>query len=102
VLVPYIFQQRKLHKNACSRISSSISIIAYKESGFERNRVFGMGNILDAVRFRSHIALELNVSREDVRALVIGEHGDSMVPLVENASVSGISITCLLRKKLRK
>ena len=76
-----------------------MTYIAYKESGFERNRVFGMGNILDALRFRSHIALELNVSREDVRALVIGEHGDSMVPLVEYASVSGIPITYLLRKK---
>ena len=76
-----------------------MTYIAYKESGFERNRVFGMGNILDALRFRSHIALELNVSREDVRALVIGEHGDSMVPLIEYASVSGIPITCLLRKK---
>jgi malate dehydrogenase len=76
-----------------------MTYIAYKESGFERNRVFGMGNILDALRFRSHIALELNVSREDVRALVIGEHGDSMVPLVEYASVSGIPITYLFRKK---
>jgi malate dehydrogenase len=76
-----------------------MTYIAYKESGFERNRVFGMGNILDALRFRSCIALELNVSREDVRALVVGEHGDSMVPLVEYASVSGIPITRLLRKK---
>jgi len=76
-----------------------MAYIAYRESGFERNRVFGMGNILDALRFRSYIALELNVSREDVRALVIGEHGDSMVPLVEYASVSGIPITCLLRKE---
>jgi malate dehydrogenase len=76
-----------------------MTYIAYKESGFERNRVFGMGNILDALRFRSYISLELNVSKEDVRALVIGEHGDSMVPLVEYASVSGIPITCLLRKK---
>jgi len=76
-----------------------MTYIAYKESGFERNRVFGMGNILDALRFRSYIALELNVSREDVRALVMGEHGDSMVPLVEYASVSGIPITYLLRKE---
>jgi len=76
-----------------------MTYIAYKESGFERNRVFGMGNILDTLRFRSYIAQELNVSREDVRALVIGEHGDSMVPLVECASVSGIPITRLLRKK---
>jgi malate dehydrogenase len=72
---------------------------AYKESGFERNRVFGMGNVLDALRFRSYIAMELNVSREDVRALVIGEHGDSMVPLVEYASVSGIPITSLLERE---
>jgi malate dehydrogenase len=75
-----------------------MTYIAYKESGFERNRVFGMGNILDTLRFRSYIALELGVSREDVRALVIGEHGDSMVPLVECASVSGIPITSLLTK----
>jgi malate dehydrogenase len=76
-----------------------MTYIAFKESGFERNRVFGMGNILDTLRFRSYIAQELNVSREDVRALVIGEHGDSMVPLVEYSSVSGIPITHLLRKK---
>ncbi|MDH5483442.1 MAG: malate dehydrogenase [Candidatus Bathyarchaeota archaeon] len=76
-----------------------MTYIAYKESGFERNRVFGMGNILDTLRFRSYIALELNVSREDVRALVMGEHGDSMTPLVGYASVSGIPITCLLDKK---
>jgi malate dehydrogenase len=73
--------------------------IAFKESGFSRNRVFGMGNILDTMRFRSYIAGELNVSREDIRALVIGEHGDSMVPLVEYASVSGIPVTQLLSKK---
>jgi len=76
-----------------------MTYVAYKESGFERNRVFGMGNILDTMRFRSYIAVELNVSREDIRALVIGEHGDSMVPLVDHASVSGIPITELLKKK---
>lgn len=76
-----------------------MTYVAYKESGFERNRVFGMGNILDTLRFRSYIALELNVSREDIRALVIGEHGDSMVPLVEYASVAGIPITRLLSKE---
>lgn len=73
-----------------------MTYVALKESGFERNRVFGMGNILDTMRFRSYIAMELNVSREDVRALVIGEHGDSMVPLVDHASVSGIPIRDLL------
>jgi malate dehydrogenase len=76
-----------------------MTYVAYKESGFERNRVFGMGNTLDTLRFRSYIAMEMNVSREDIRALVIGEHGDSMVPLVEYAAVSGIPISCLLKKE---
>jgi malate dehydrogenase len=76
-----------------------MTFIARKESGFLPNHVFGMGNILDTLRFRSYIAQELNVSREDTNALVIGEHGDSMVPLVEYASVSGIPITTLLEKE---
>jgi malate dehydrogenase len=76
-----------------------MTYVAFKESGFERNRVFGMGNILDTLRFRSYIAQELGVSREDTRALVIGEHGDSMVPLVGFASVSGIPIADLMRKE---
>ncbi|HUJ84379.1 MAG TPA: malate dehydrogenase, partial [Candidatus Acidoferrales bacterium] len=75
-----------------------MTYVARSESGLPRNRVFGMGNILDTDRFRSYIAAELNVSREDTAALVIGEHGDSMVPLVEYASVSGIPITDLLTK----
>jgi len=76
-----------------------MTYVAFKESEFERNRVFGMGNILDTLRFRSYIALELGVSREDIRALVIGEHGDSMVPLVNFASVSGIPVSTLLKKE---
>jgi malate dehydrogenase len=76
-----------------------MTYMAYKESGFERNRVFGMGNILDTLRFRSYIAQELGVSREDIRGLVVGEHGDSMVPLVSHASVSGIPITELLNSQ---
>lgn len=76
-----------------------MTYVAFKESGFERNRVFGMGNILDTLRFRSYIAAELGVSREDIRGLVIGEHGDSMVPLVRHASVSGIPITELLENQ---
>jgi malate dehydrogenase len=76
-----------------------MTYIARKESGLPKNHVFGMGNILDTLRFRSYIAQELSVSREDTTALVIGEHGDSMVPLVEYASVSGIPITTLLTKE---
>jgi malate dehydrogenase len=73
-----------------------MTYISFKETNFPRNHVFGMGNILDTMRFRNYIARELGVSREDTRALVIGEHGDSMVPLVEYATVSGIPITNLL------
>jgi malate dehydrogenase len=76
-----------------------MTFIARKESGLPPNHVFGMGNILDTNRFRAYIAQELNVSRQDVNALVIGEHGDTMVPLVEYASVSGIPITTLLTKE---
>ncbi|HTY75953.1 MAG TPA: malate dehydrogenase [Candidatus Nanoarchaeia archaeon] len=76
-----------------------MTYVARKESGLPKNHVFGMGNILDTNRFRSYIAAELNVSREDTTALVIGEHGDTMVPLVEYASVSGIPITDLLTKQ---
>jgi malate dehydrogenase len=73
-----------------------MTFIARKESGLPPNHVFGMGNILDTLRFRSYIAQELGVSREDTHGLVIGEHGESMVPLVEYASVSGIPISTLL------
>jgi len=73
-----------------------MTYLTFKETGLPRCCLFGMGNILDTMRFRTYIASELNVSREDTRALVIGEHGDSMVPLVEYASVSGIPITKLL------
>jgi malate dehydrogenase len=76
-----------------------MTYIAYKESGFPRNRVFGMGNILDTHRFRTYIAAECGVSREDTRALVIGEHGDSMVPLIDFATVSGIPISDLLSEQ---
>ena len=83
-------------------VSNPVDVMTYvalKESGFQRKCVFGMGNILDTLRFRSYIATELEVSREDIRALVIGEHGDSMVPLVNYSSVSGIPISTLLRKE---
>jgi malate dehydrogenase len=73
-----------------------MTYLSFKETGLPRSRLFGMGNILDGMRFRTYIANELGVSREDTRALVIGEHGDSMVPLVDYASVSGIPIKSLL------
>ena len=68
-------------------------------SGFPRNRVFGMAGILDTARFRTFIAEELNVSVEDVQALVLGGHGDDMVPLVRYTSVGGIPITELMAEE---
>jgi len=70
--------------------------VAMKTTGFPRERVFGMAGVLDTARFRSFIALELGVSVQDVQALVLGGHGDSMVPLVSTVSVGGIPLTQML------
>ena len=71
----------------------------YETSGFPRNRVFGMAGILDTARFRTFIAQELKVSVEDVQALVLGGHGDDMVPLVRYTSVGGIPVTELMAEE---
>jgi malate dehydrogenase len=76
-----------------------MTYLAYRESGFKRNRVLGMGNILDIHRFKSYLAEELNLSREDIQSLVIGEHGDSMVPLINSTTISGIPVTYFLEKQ---
>ncbi len=76
-----------------------MTYIARKESSLPKNHVFGLGNILDSMRFRSYIAQELGVSREDTHALVIGEHGESMAPLAEYACISGIPIMNLLSRE---
>ena len=65
-------------------------------SGFPKNRVVGMAGVLDSARFRSFVAWELGVSVEDVTALVLGGHGDTMVPLVRYCTVAGIPVTKLL------
>jgi malate dehydrogenase len=70
--------------------------VALETSGFPRERVIGMAGVLDTARYRSFIALELNVSIEDIQALVLGGHGDTMVPLASYTSVSGIPLTQLL------
>jgi len=69
---------------------------AYKQSGFNRERVIGMAGILDSARFRTFIAEELNVSVENVTAFVLGGHGDTMVPLPRYSTVAGIPITELI------
>jgi len=69
---------------------------ALKVSGFPKQRVIGMAGVLDSARMRAFIAQELDVSIEDVSALVLGGHGDTMVPLPRYATVAGIPITELL------
>ncbi len=76
-----------------------MSYVALKVSGFEKNRVIGMAGILDTARFRLFIAEALNVSVSDINAMVLGGHGDSMVPLIRYSTVSGIPISELLPKK---
>jgi malate dehydrogenase len=70
-----------------------------KVTGFPTNRVVGMAGVLDSGRFAALVAEELNVSAEDVRALVMGGHGDTMVPLIRYCSVGGIPVTQLLSKE---
>jgi malate dehydrogenase len=70
--------------------------VAFEVSGFPRERVVGMAGILDTARYRTFIAQELGVSVRDVFALVLGGHGDTMVPLPSMATVGGVAITELL------
>ena len=73
--------------------------VAWKVSGFPKNRVIGLSGALDGARLRAFIAMELNVSVEDVKATVIGGHADEMVPLPRYSTVSGIPITQLISKE---
>jgi len=72
--------------------------VAHHVSKFPRNRVVGMAGVLDTARFRTFIAAELNVSVENVTAVVLGGHGDTMVPVVRLSSVSGIPLSELMDK----
>ena len=69
---------------------------AFRQAGFNRERVIGMAGVLDSARFRTFIAEELNVSVENVTAFVLGGHGDTMVPLARYSTVAGIPITELI------
>ena len=73
-----------------------MAYVAWKTSGFPKQRIVGMAGVLDSTRFRYFVAAELNVSVEDTQAMVLGGHGDSMVPLPRYTTVSGVPITQLL------
>ena len=70
--------------------------VAKQVSGLPKNRIIGMAGVLDSARFRTFVSLELNCSLVDVDAMVLGGHGDSMVPMPRYTTVSGISITDLM------
>jgi malate dehydrogenase len=73
-----------------------MTYLAWQTTGLPRNRVMGMAGVLDSARFETFIALELGVLPADVKAMVLGSHGDLMVPLARYATVNGVPITELL------
>ncbi|HXE61270.1 MAG TPA: malate dehydrogenase [Gemmatimonadaceae bacterium] len=85
-------------------VSNPLDVMAYvalKVTGFPRHRVIGMAGVLDTARYRAFLAEALDVSVRDIQAMVLGGHGDTMVPLISYTSVSGIPVTQLLdRAKL--
>jgi malate dehydrogenase len=82
-------------------VSNPLDVMCYvakKASGFPRERVIGMAGILDTARYRSFLALEIDVSVEDIQAMVLGGHGDTMVPLISYTTVSGIPVTHFIER----
>lgn len=74
----------------------AMAYVAYKVTGFSHERVVGMAGVLDTARYRSFLAMELNVSVRDIQALVLGGHGDTMVPLPSYTMIGGIPLPELL------
>jgi malate dehydrogenase len=82
-------------------VSNPLDVMCYvamKASGFPRERVLGMAGVLDTARYRMFLAEAMDVSVEDIQAMVLGGHGDTMVPLISCTVVSGIPVTQLLAK----
>jgi len=82
-------------------VSNPLDVMCYvakEASGFPRERVLGMAGVLDTARYRAFLAEAMDVSVRDIQAMVLGGHGDTMVPLISYTSVSGIPVTQLLEK----
>jgi len=77
----------------------AMTYVAYRSSGFPKERVMGMAGVLDSARFRSFLAMALNVSVETIQTIVLGGHGDSMVPLPRSTTVAGIPIMDFISKE---
>ena len=83
-------------------VSNPLDVMTYQahlSSKFPRERIMGMAGFLDTARFRAFISNELNVSTKDIQALLLGGHGDTMVPLIRYTTVSGIPVTELIKDK---
>jgi malate dehydrogenase len=83
-------------------VSNPLDVMTFlvgAKTGFPKERVMGMAGVLDSARFRCFIAMELGCSHKDVEAMVLGGHGDDMVPLARYSTVSGIGIEALLPKE---
>ncbi len=83
-------------------VTNPMDVMAYvtmKATGFPRERVIGMGGVLDSARFRTFISLETGVCVENIHTFVLGGHGDTMVPLPRYSSIAGIPITELMTKE---
>ena len=76
-----------------------MTYVAFKTTGFESKNVFGQAGVLDTARYRTFLSMELGVSVNDIQAMVLGGHGDDMVPLLSYTTVSGIPITQLVAKE---
>ena len=82
-------------------VSNPLDIMTYhafKKTGFPKNRVFGQAGVLDSIRFRTFVAMELGIAPTDTQAMVLGGHGDTMVPLPRYTTVAGIPISELIPK----
>jgi malate dehydrogenase len=82
-------------------VSNPLDVMAYVSkdvTGFPRERVIGMAGVLDTARYRTFLSMEMDVSVEDIQALVLGGHGDTMVPIVSMTTVSGIPVTHFIQR----
>jgi len=100
-IITDVSQNIKLHApdSVVITVTNPLDIMTYvamKTTGFEPNRVFGMSGVLDSGRFAAFIAIELGCSVRDINAMVLGGHGDTMVPLPRFTTVSGVPITELM------
>jgi malate dehydrogenase len=103
-IVKAVSQQIRQHapESIVIMVSNPLDVmcwVAKEVTGFPRERVLGMAGVLDTARYRSFLAEALDVSVEDIQAMVLGGHGDTMVPLISYTTVSGIPVTQMMDRK---